>query len=129
MQRTHAFYKLEDNVPDEVKCRRVGEVLNVFRSPALEANRRMIGSIQLMLIERASQRSENDWKGRNDQNIRLVVPDKLLPVGHLRAQEFRKPKAGDYVAAEVTDCTSLTLIGKPLYITSLTDFFSSYGHC
>ena len=96
---TLAAKKYADDVPDDVKKRRLNEIIALQRDLALERNQRHLGKVQRVLVEGFSKRSEADLSGRNDQN-KIVV----FPRGHY--------KKGDYVNVLVTDCSSATLIGK-----------------
>ncbi|XP_065838045.1 mitochondrial tRNA methylthiotransferase CDK5RAP1-like isoform X2 [Oscarella lobularis] len=121
-QKTHAYHKLNDDVPKDVKQKRLQEVVTAFYSLAEKKQREKIGQRHLVLVEGASKRSKSDLSGRNDGNIRVVFPDVTMPDkltftgGHARAVP------GDYVAVEITDATSISLLGKPLWKTSLAEW-------
>lgn len=53
-QKTQAFHRLQDDVPAEVKRRRLEECISVFRQEALRVNAALIGSSQLVLVEGVS---------------------------------------------------------------------------
>lgn len=55
-QKTHAFHRLQDDVPAEVKQRRLEECIGVFREEAARVNAALIGSTQLVLVEGVSTR-------------------------------------------------------------------------
>ncbi|MEK6450133.1 MULTISPECIES: tRNA (N6-isopentenyl adenosine(37)-C2)-methylthiotransferase MiaB [Myroides] len=96
---TLAARKLEDDVPEEVKKRRLSEIIAVQNKISLERTQRFVGQTVEVLIEKTSKRSEQEWSGRNSQNTTAVFPKENY-------------KVGDFVMVEVTDCTSATLIGK-----------------
>ncbi len=96
---TLAARKLEDDVPEEVKKRRLSEIIAVQNKISLERTQRFVGQTVEVLIEKTSKRSENEWSGRNSQNTTAVFPKGDY-------------KVGDFVMVEVADCTSATLIGK-----------------
>ncbi|MBO0933534.1 MiaB/RimO family radical SAM methylthiotransferase [Fibrella aquatilis] len=96
---TLAAKKYADDVPEDVKKRRLNEIIALQRDLSLERNQRHLGKVQRVLVEGFSKRSEDDLSGRNDQN-KIVV----FPRGNY--------KKGDYVNVLVTDCSSATLIGK-----------------
>ncbi|UYV77255.1 CDK5RAP1 [Cordylochernes scorpioides] len=99
-QRTQAHRQLQDNVPEEVKGRRVREALDVFRENALELNNKQLGQIQLVMVEGRSKRSEADLAGRNDGHTKVIFPAVELPDG---SDSTRRPiLPGDYVAVKVT---------------------------
>jgi tRNA-2-methylthio-N6-dimethylallyladenosine synthase len=96
---TLAARKYTDDVPDDVKRRRLQEIISLQTQHSLEKNKQDIGKICKVLVERVSKRSSNDMCGRNDQNKMVVFPS-----------ENTKP--GDYVLIQITEATSATLIGK-----------------
>ena len=96
---TLAARRFEDDVPLEVKKRRLQEMVDLYRGHSLLAMQKEVGKTRKVLIEGASKKSENDLYGRTDQN-KVVVFAK----GDL--------KVGDYVEVQITSCTAGTLIGK-----------------
>jgi tRNA-2-methylthio-N6-dimethylallyladenosine synthase len=97
---TLAARKYEDDVPLEVKKRRLQEIIRLQTQVSFRHNQADIGKTFKVLIEGESKRSATDWKGRNTQNKMLVFPK----------QGEQQP--GDYVYVTVKDCTSATLIGE-----------------
>ncbi|OQY93993.1 MAG: tRNA (N6-isopentenyl adenosine(37)-C2)-methylthiotransferase MiaB [Sphingobacteriales bacterium UTBCD1] len=98
---TLAQRRFEDDVPAEVKKRRLQEIVELQNRLSLESNKRDIGKTFNVLIEGNSKRSDRDWMGRNSQNKVIVFPKERHPL-----------KKGDYVNVQVEDCTQATLIGK-----------------
>lgn len=98
---TLAQRRFADDVPEDVKKRRLTEIVNLQNRLSLESNRRDIGKTYKVLIEGDSRRSEADWMGRNSQNKVIVFP-----------KEGYEWKKGDYVWVKVEDCTQATLLGK-----------------
>lgn len=96
---TLAARKYKDDVPLEVKKRRLAEVIKLQNQHSLEGNKRDIGKVHTVLVERFSKKSESDLCGRNDQYKMVVFPQK-------------NHKPGDYVDVLITDCTGGTLIGE-----------------
>lgn len=74
-QKTHAFHRLQDDVPAEVKQRRLEECISVFREEAARVNTALIGSTQLVLVEGVSTAHTTDtWgKTRNPRVDKLLV--------------------------------------------------------
>ncbi len=97
---TLAARKYEDDIPEEVKKRRLNEVIELQRAISLKHNLNDIGKQYEVLIEGDSKKSGEQFKGRNSQN-KMIVFDKIDGI-----------KAGDYVNVEVTEATSATLLGK-----------------
>jgi tRNA-2-methylthio-N6-dimethylallyladenosine synthase len=95
---TPAAKKLVDDIPYEIKHRRLSEIIALQQKISLERNQRLIGRIHKVLAEGTSKRSEEHLFGRNDQNKVVIFP----------RQNFKK---GDYVRVMVTECTAATLIG------------------
>jgi tRNA-2-methylthio-N6-dimethylallyladenosine synthase len=108
-ERTLAHRKFEDDVPAQVKQRRLQEVIDVQRAGALERNMADIGSRQLVLVENISKRSEDRLSGRTDSN-KVVIFDR---------KDF---KLGDYVEVLINDATSATLFGQALSKSSIASF-------
>lgn len=75
-----------------------------------------------MLIEGYSKRSKNCLQGRNDQNIRIILPND--PVPFKNGGGARNLKPGDYVAVCVNHANSQVLKAIPLYLTSLEDYYT-----
>lgn len=93
--------KYEDDVPEDVKQRRLAEIVKLQRSHSLLKTQGYVGKTVEVLIERQSKKSDQQWSGRTTYNA-VAVFDK------------EKYKVGDLVNVEITDCTSGTLIGKPV---------------
>lgn len=97
-------------------------MINVFRRNALKLNTSQIGKTHLVLIEGLSKRSKAYYQGRNDQNIRIILPNSG-PVFFKNGSEGRSLEPGDYVAAQVLDANSQVLKAVPLYLTSVVEFY------
>ncbi len=96
---TLAGRKMEDDVPADVKKRRLNEIQALQRRHSLHRAQQHVGRIQEVLIEKTSRKSDEHWAGRNSQNMMAVFP-----------KEHYKP--GDFVNVKILDCTSATLIGE-----------------
>ena len=108
-ERTLAHRKYEDNVPEDVKKRRLTEIIEQQMAIQKKNNKKEIGRRHLVLVEGTSKRSDEQLSGRTDTN-KMVVFDR---------KNYQK---GDYVEVEITDCTSATLIGKPVRKCSIVEF-------
>lgn len=97
---TVAAKKYEDDIPLEVKKRRLNEIIRLQNHISLEHNKKDIGKTFKVLIEGDSKKSDNDFKGRNTQNKMIVFPKK----GDL--------KPGDYCYVKVHEVTSAILMGE-----------------
>ena len=98
---TMAARKFEDDVPQEVKKRRLTEIVNLQQEHSLYRTRQFIGKTVEVLIEKESKKSSEHWSGRNTQNTVVVFPKENY-------------KVGDFVNVKINDCTSATLIGEPV---------------
>jgi len=96
---TLAARKLEDDIPLDVKKRRLAEVIALQQEHSLYNTQKQVGKTVEVLIEKASKKSDAEWAGRNSQNTVVVFPKEHYNVG-------------DFVNVEILDCTSTTLLGK-----------------
>ncbi|XP_049672991.1 mitochondrial tRNA methylthiotransferase CDK5RAP1 [Accipiter gentilis] len=118
-QKTRAYHRLQDDVPADIKKRRLEELITVFREEAARANEAMVGQSQLVLVEGPSKRSASELCGRNDGNIKVIFPDaEIEDAAGCKALVRAQP--GDYVLVKVTSASSQTLKGVPLCRTSLS---------
>ena len=98
---TPAAKKLTDDISPEVKQRRLAEIIDVQQRISMERNQKLVGTVQRVLAEGFSKRSDDDLSGRSDQNKVVIFPK----------ENFKK---GDYVNVLITDSTSATLRGKAM---------------
>ena len=97
---TLAQKRYKDDIPLEIKKRRLYEVVEVQNKLSLESNLRDIGKTFNILIEGDSKKSDRDWSGRSSQGKVVVFP-----------KENYNLKKGDYVLVQATDCTQGTILG------------------
>ena len=95
---TLAARRFEDDVPLDVKKRRLQELVDLYRSHSLRSMQKEVGKTFKVLVEGVSKKSNDELFGRNDQNKVVVFPKKNY-------------KKGDYVSVKIESCTSGTLIG------------------
>lgn len=98
---TLAAKRYEDDVTDEIKQRRLSEIVALQNKLSLESNLKDIGKTFKVLIEGNSKKSDQFWMGRNSQNKVIVFP---------KSDTNNKP--GDYVLVHVYDCSQATLLGN-----------------
>ncbi|HNR15490.1 MAG TPA: tRNA (N6-isopentenyl adenosine(37)-C2)-methylthiotransferase MiaB [Chitinophagaceae bacterium] len=98
---TLAQRRYKDDIPEEVKKRRLQEIVEIQNKLSQESNKKDIGKTFTVLIEGDSKKNDKEWKGRNSQNKVIVFP-----------KENYSLKNGDYVQVKVLDCTQATLLGK-----------------
>ncbi|MFU8813272.1 MAG: tRNA (N6-isopentenyl adenosine(37)-C2)-methylthiotransferase MiaB [Balneolaceae bacterium] len=110
-ERTLAHRKYEDNVPEEVKKRRLSEIITQQMDIQEQRNRREIGKRHLVLVEGTSKRSDEQMCGRTDTNKMVVFDRKAYT-------------PGEYVEVEITDCTSATLMARPIRRSTIAEFYA-----
>jgi tRNA-2-methylthio-N6-dimethylallyladenosine synthase len=96
--KTLAERKFEDDIPEDVKSKRLTEIIEKQLNFSLVSNQSRIGMVEKVLVEGESKRSSEMFCGRTSRNSMVVFP---------RADV----KKGDYVLVKITDCTSATLLG------------------
>ncbi|MEG2790566.1 MAG: TRAM domain-containing protein, partial [Odoribacter sp.] len=90
-----------DNVEEEIKSRRLQELIDRQSEWSLASNRRDIGKIFEVMVEGISKKSDNEMSGRTSQNKVVVFPAKDIPMG-------------SFIQVQIKDCTSATLIGEQI---------------
>ena len=96
---TFAAEKLKDDVSEEIKTRRLNEIIELQSRLSLESKKRDVGRTFEVLVEGTSKKSSEQLYGRTSQNKVVVFPKKTL-------------KPGDYTEVFIRDCTSATLMGS-----------------
>ena len=96
---TLAARKMEDDVPEADKMRRLQEVVDLQQEISAKRTARFLDQTVEVLIEKESKKSATHWSGRNSENVVTVFP-----------KEHYKP--GDFVLVKISDCTTATLIGE-----------------
>jgi tRNA-2-methylthio-N6-dimethylallyladenosine synthase len=96
---TTAARKMEDDIPEDTKKRRLREIIDLQQKHGLYRTQQHLGKVEEVLIEGTSKKSDRHWMGRNSQNTVVVFPK-----AHY--------KIGDFVNVKINDCTSATLIGE-----------------
>lgn len=98
---TYAAKNLEDDVPEEIKGRRLQEIIDLQNRLSLKNNQKDIGQTFEVLAEGLSKKSDQELFGRTPQNKVVVFPKKDY-------------QPGDFVSVKITDCSSATLKGLPI---------------
>jgi len=96
---TMAERKMEDDIPEATKKRRLSEIIEVQQKHSHYRTRQHLGKTQEVLIEGTSKKSDAHWMGRNSQNTVAVFPKEHY-------------KVGDFVNVKINKCTTATLIGE-----------------
>jgi tRNA-2-methylthio-N6-dimethylallyladenosine synthase len=98
---TLAERKMEDDVPEDVKKRRLAEIVQLQREHSEIRTKQYLNTVVEVLIEKESKKSNKEWSGRTSQNSVAVFPKAQYNIG-------------DLVKVKITDCTSATLIGEAI---------------
>ena len=96
---TMAARKMKDDVPEEIKKRRLTEIIDLQQKHSALRTKNFVGKTVEVLIEKESKKDPNYWSGRTPQNTVAVFPKETF-------------KPGGFVMVHIEDCTSATLIGK-----------------
>ncbi len=96
---TLAERKMEDDVPETTKQRRLQEIVDLQRKHGLARTQEFVGKTVEVLVEKVSKKSAEQLSGRNSQSLVVVFPK----------EEY---KIGEFVNVKITNCTSGTLIGE-----------------
>ena len=102
---TLAAKKIEDDIPEPTKKRRLQEIIDLQRAHSEYRTKQFIGKTVCVLIEKSSKRSSEFWSGRTSQNTVAVFPKE-------------KYKVGDFVDVKIKEVTSATLIGTAMGLSS-----------
>lgn len=95
---TPAAKKMQDDISEEVKGRRLQEVIDLQSRMSLESNKKDLGKVMEVLVEGPSKKNPEEFCGRTSTNKMVVFPK-------------QNTQKGDYVWVEIKDCTSATLKG------------------
>lgn len=91
-------WSMGDDVPDDVKSRRLNEIIHLQRSISLDINKRTVGKSYEVLVEGKSKKSDSYFMGRTDANKTVVFPE-------------GECKVGDYINVKIYDANAATLFG------------------
>ena len=97
---TPADKKMEDNIPADIKQKRLAKIVALQREHSHYRTQEFVGKTMEILIEGDSKKSDQHWKGRNTQNTMAIFP------------KTGNEKVGDFVMVKIDDCTSATLLGE-----------------
>ncbi|MCX7797595.1 MAG: tRNA (N6-isopentenyl adenosine(37)-C2)-methylthiotransferase MiaB [Melioribacter sp.] len=93
-------YNMKDDVPEEIKIRRLNEIIELQQKISFEINQQLIGSEEVILVEGTSKKSDQFLSGRTDTNKVVIIPKK------------DNINIGDYVKVRIIRATSATLFGE-----------------
>lgn len=95
-------WKMGDDIPDEVKNRRLNEIIELQNGVSRQINALEIGRTHSVLVEGPSKRNAAEWKGRTDTNKTVIFPH----------EDVRGYVIGDLVSVAIESASSATLVGK-----------------
>ncbi|GIK20682.1 MAG: tRNA-2-methylthio-N(6)-dimethylallyladenosine synthase [Ignavibacteriota bacterium] len=98
-------YRMNDDVPEDVKSKRLQEIIDIQQQISYEKNQELIGKEEIILIEGFSKKSDEFFSGRTDTNKVVIVPID------------EKIKVGQYIKVCINKATSGTLFGN--YLTHI----------
>ena len=103
---TLAGRKMEDDVTEATKLRRLQEIVDLQQKHAWLRSQEFVGQTVEVLVEKVSKKSKEEFSGRNSQSITVVFPREIF-------------KIGDFVNVKIESCTSGTLIGKAVGFSNM----------
>jgi tRNA-2-methylthio-N6-dimethylallyladenosine synthase len=103
---TLAGRKMKDDVEEETKARRLQEIVDLQQKHAWFRSEEFVGKTVEVLVEKVSKKSKEEFSGRNSQSITVVFPKENY-------------KIGDFVNVKITSCTSGTLKGEVVGLSSM----------
>ncbi len=103
---TLAGRKMEDDITEETKARRLQEIVDLQQQHAWFRSEEFIGQTVEVLVEKVSKKSKEEFSGRNSQSITVVFPKENY-------------KIGDFVNVKITSCTSGTLKGEAVELSEM----------
>lgn len=106
-ERTKAW-NMTDDVPEEVKTRRLNEIIALQQEISLDINRKTIGTLEQVLVEGPSKRRETEWQGRTNSNKVVIFP-------HLTNSDTARQAGyivGDTIQVRIERVSSATLFGS-----------------
>jgi tRNA-2-methylthio-N6-dimethylallyladenosine synthase len=96
--KTLAERKYEDDIPEEVKSKRLSEIIALQKDQEKDLNKRFFGQTKKVLVEGPSKKNPEEWKGRLSENTVVIFKN----------NEF---KPGQYITVKITECQTAMLKG------------------
>ncbi|KAH9711217.1 CDK5RAP1-like protein [Citrus sinensis] len=123
-ERTHAHRNYVDDVPEEVKQRRLTELIEAFRESTGQCYDSQVGTVQLVLVEGPNKKApDTELVGKSDRGHRVAFVNRPLLDRDNVISDKRNPVAGDYVEVQILISTRASLLGEALAVTKLSTFF------
>uniref|UniRef100_F6GWS0 CDK5RAP1-like protein n=1 Tax=Vitis vinifera TaxID=29760 RepID=F6GWS0_VITVI len=125
-EKTHAHRNYVDDVPDNIKQRRLAEMIEVFRESTGQCYDSQIGTVQLVLVEGPNKRApDTELIGKTDRGHRVSFKNTPVPHWDDDVGGNQNPRVGDFVEVRILTSTRASLFGEALAITKLSLFYSN----
>ncbi|XP_006663020.2 CDK5RAP1-like protein [Oryza brachyantha] len=126
-EKTHAHRNYVDDVPDDVKQKRLAELISTFRETTAKIYDSQVGTVQLVLVEGLNKRApETEMIGKTDRGHRVSFAS--VPVPHtFEGDEVCKPVVGDFIEVKITKSSTASLFGDVIARTSLSRFYKNHS--
>ncbi|KAJ4913873.1 CDK5RAP1-like protein [Raphanus sativus] len=122
-EKTHAHRNYTDDVPEEVKQRRLTELIQAFRETTGPCYDSQVGSVQLVLVEGPNKRApETELMGKTDKGHRVSFVRKPLFDKDKDGDLKRSPEVGDFVEVRIERSSRASLYGEALAISKMSLF-------
>jgi len=126
--KTKAARSLPDDVPEDIKLRRLQELNSTFRSLIADKSRAEEGRMHLVLVEGEAKRAGTGLVGRVDAGRKVIFPDESVPSSLSGSATPRVHlQAGDYAAVEIGSTSGGSLHGRIIARTSISEFHGVVG--
>lgn len=128
-EKTHAHRNYVDDVPEDVKQRRLTELIEAFRESTGQCYDSQVGTTQLVLVESPNRRApDTELVGKSDKGHRVYFTNVKIPdQQHPEEEERRSPRVGDFVQVSIKRSTRASLYGEAIAITRLSLFYEAAG--
>lgn len=125
-EKTHAHRNYVDDVPENIKQRRLAEMIEAFRESTGQCYDSQIGSVQLVLVEGPNKRApDTELIGKTDRGHRVSFKNTPIPHWDEAVRGNQNPRVGDFVAVRILTSTRATLFGEPLAVTKVSLFYAN----
>ncbi|XP_062145052.1 CDK5RAP1-like protein [Alnus glutinosa] len=127
-EKTHAHRNYSDDVPEDVKQRRLTELIEAFRESTGQCFDSQVGTVQLVLVEGPNKRApDTELIGKSDRGHRVSFINLPVPCWDDGINGNRNPVVGDYVEVHILKSSRASLSGEALAITKLSSFYNNVG--
>jgi MiaB/RimO family radical SAM methylthiotransferase len=129
-EKTHAHRNYSDDVPEDIKQKRLSETIQIFRKYMLQKLGSQVGTTQLVLIDGTSRKSSSDLIGRTDGNMKVLFANSAIPMDQTidQSEQLVNLQPGDYVEVKITGIVGQNLKAEPICKTSLTHYHNRYNN-